>query len=269
MRSSLSSSAFTEFTIALPLYTRSPASIASGFDESICNGILTTDCTAFTASIISATSSPPGTPTFISSISAPDSSSSIATLHIYSISWFKSASWNLFFPVGFNLSPTTLTPFSSTISFPEHIPVFAFTGFISEKFLFSNSVFNSLINSGDVPQHPPAYSIPISPNSAINFAKSVASRSYSPVEGFGSPALGFIIIGRLVHSLSFFASGSISFGPREQLKPIASTPSPSSVTAIDSIFVPVKVLPVVSYVIVTHTGSFVFSFAASTPALTS
>ena len=174
MRSSLSSSAFTEFTIALPLYTRSPASIASGFDESICSGILTTDCTAFTASLISATSSPPGTPTFISSMSAPDSSSSIATLQIYSISWFKSASWNLFLPVGFSLSPTTLTPLSSTISFAEHIPVFTLTLLMSLSSVASSSDLSSFIKSGAVPQQPPAYDMPILLYSAISFAKSAA-----------------------------------------------------------------------------------------------
>ena len=78
--SSFSSSALTELIIDFPLYTLSPASIASGFDESICKGTDTIPCKAFTTSIISKTSSAPGTPTLTSKISAPHSSSSKAIL---------------------------------------------------------------------------------------------------------------------------------------------------------------------------------------------
>ena len=63
--------------------------------------------------------------------------------------------------------------------------------------------------------------------------------------------------------------GSSSFGPREQLKPSASTPSPVRVRAMAGTVTPTKVRPVASKVMVTHTGRRVFSFAASTAAFTS
>ncbi len=73
-----SSSALTEFTMARPLQARSPASMAAGSEESICNGKSTTLCTAFTTSTIIAASSNPGTPTLMSKISAPASACSMA-----------------------------------------------------------------------------------------------------------------------------------------------------------------------------------------------
>ena len=50
---------------------------------------------------------------------------------------------------------------------------------------------------------------------------------------------------------------------------MASTPSPSRVTAMASMLFPVKVLPFSSKDMVTITGSSVFSFIARTAALTS
>jgi butyryl-CoA dehydrogenase len=58
-------------------------------------------------------------------------------------------------------------------------------------------------------------------------------------------------------------------GEREQLIPIAATPRRSAVTAKLSGRHPVNVLPLLSNVIITKTGSFVFSLTARTAALTS
>ena len=126
-----------------------------------------------------------------------------------------------------------------------------------------------LIYSGVVPQQPPSMETPIFTNSFMSFAKSSALRSYSPVLGSGRPALGLTIKGSDDTSRILFTNGSSSLGPSEQFTPIASTPRLSSVMAMDSTSVPVKVLPFGSKVIVTQTGSFVFSLAASTPAFTS
>ena len=73
-----SSSPFTEFTIALPLYTLKAASRTSGIVESNCNGRFVTPCNAFTVLIIISFSSIPGRPTFTSRISAPPCACSIA-----------------------------------------------------------------------------------------------------------------------------------------------------------------------------------------------
>ena len=70
-RSSTACSPFTELTIGLPLYTRSPASRTSARVESSCRGRSHTLCTAFTARIIISCSSISGRPTFTSRISAP------------------------------------------------------------------------------------------------------------------------------------------------------------------------------------------------------
>ena len=58
----------------------------------------------------------------------------------------------------------------------------------------------------------------------------------------------------------------MSSGPREQLTPTASTPSPSNTRAMDAGVQPVKVRPVPSKLMVTKTGRSVTSFAASTAA---
>ncbi len=92
---------------------------------------------------------------------------------------------------------------------------------------------------------------------------------YSPVAGSGSPALGFTMIGRSVQYRNSSTKGTSSSGPREQLIPNASTPSPVSVSAIAATVVPVKVRPEASKLIVVQTGSSLFSFAASTAAFTS
>ena len=75
--------------------------------------------------------------------------------------------------------------------------------------------------------------------------------------------------GRLVHFASSSITGSNSFGPSEQLTPIASTPSPDTVSAKADIWHPVNVRIFSSNVIVVIIGSELFSFAASTAALTS
>ena len=106
-------------------------------------------------------------------------------------------------------------------------------------------------------------------NSAISEPNSSAVISYAPVRGSGSPAFGFTMIGRSVHSIICATIGSSSTGPSEQLTPSAATPSASSVTATDGTAAPRNVRPFCSKVIVTQMGSFVCSFAASTAALTS
>ena len=58
--SRLSSLPLTEFTAALPWYTRRAASRASGFVVSICRGRSTAPCTAFTTRVSMDTSSTPG-----------------------------------------------------------------------------------------------------------------------------------------------------------------------------------------------------------------
>ncbi len=98
---------------------------------------------------------------------------------------------------------------------------------------------------------------------------SVASILYPPVSGSGNPAFGLAINGKCVKLANSFIRGKISTGPREQFIPMASTPSPCNVKAIFSIPHPVNVLPFSSNVIVTNTGKFVCSFAASTAAFTS
>ena len=92
---------------------------------------------------------------------------------------------------------------------------------------------------------------------------------YSLVTGSGSPALGFTTSGSLVYLPSSSTTGYNSSGPNEQLTPSASTPSPSIVSAIEDTWQPVKVLIFCSKVIVQIIGSSVFSFAASTAALSS
>ena len=123
------------------------------------------------------------------------------------------------------------------------------------------------IKSGVVPQQPPNTLMPYLRRFFIICANSSGDTLYSLVTGSGSPAFGFTIIGRFVHSESFATTGSNSAGPNEQLTPSASTPSPLRVSAMDSIQQPVKVLWLISKVIVTATGKSECSFAASTAAL--
>ena len=66
-----------------------------------------------------------------------------------------------------------------------------------------------------------------------------------------------------------FTIGASCFGPSEQLTPSAETPSASSVATIDSTHAPKKVVPFSSKLIVANMGSFEFSFAAMTAALSS
>ena len=93
--------------------------------------------------------------------------------------------------------------------------------------------------------------------------------SYVPVTGSGSPAFGFTMIGRAVHFAISRTIGMSSAGPREQLTPTASTPRPSIVRHIADTEQPVKVRMLDSKVMVTKTGSVLFSFAARTAAFVS
>ena len=77
------------------------------------------------------------------------------------------------------------------------------------------------------------------------------------------------MMGLSVQRRSSRASATSSRGPTEQLKPMASTPSPSSVSAMAGTVTPVNVRPFSPKVMVTHTGRSVHSRAASTAAFTS
>ena len=78
-----------------------------------------------------------------------------------------------------------------------------------------------------------------------------------------------LISGTDATAASRSAIGRISFGPREQLMPIALTPSPWSVSAAASGGTPRKVRPEASNVIVVNTGRSQISRAASTAAFVS
>ena len=82
------------------------------------------------------------------------------------------------------------------------------------------------------------------------------------VTGSGKPAFGFAITGTL-HLLQILSRiGAISSGPKEQLRPIASAFSPSSVRIIASGETPWNVLPFSSKLIVQRTGLSLFSLQA-------
>ena len=81
-------------------------------------------------------------------------------------------------------------------------------------------------------------------------------------------------MGSEVYCRSSLASGRISCGPSEQLKPMRSAPSPSITAAIEGTQQPVKVRPVASKVMLTISGSGLsrasqLSLTARMPALTS
>ena len=118
------------------------------------------------------------------------------------------------------------------------------------------------IKSGSVPQHPPRIPAPAAASSSIAAAKASASTPYSPVTGSGRPALGLAITGSVVLARISRTMGIISRGPREQLTPTASAPSPSRVLAMDAGVHPVNVRPVLSKLMVTNTGRSVSSLAA-------
>ena len=92
---------------------------------------------------------------------------------------------------------------------------------------------------------------------------------YSLVFGSGRPAFALTISGRSVKRVISATTGSSSSGPSEQLTPSASTPKPVSVSAAAAGETPVKVRPPRSKVMVARTGLSLFSFAASTAALSS
>ena len=75
--------------------------------------------------------------------------------------------------------------------------------------------------------------------------------------------------GRRVFSHSSFSSGASRSGPSEQFSPIASAPRPSSVRAMEATVQPVKVRPPASKDMVTNTGRWAASLAASRAALAS
>ena len=101
--------ASTELTIAFPLAYLRPASMAAGSEESIISGRSTTPWTACTTSFMTAASSMPGTPTLMSSTSAPASAWAMASFIRVSMSCEAIACLTRFFPVGLMRSPMTLT----------------------------------------------------------------------------------------------------------------------------------------------------------------
>ena len=85
----------------------------------------------------------------------------------------------------------------------------------------------------------------------------------------GRPALGFTAMGSEVAAARRFMYGSMRSGPNPQLKPIASTRSPSSSAATHSTPAPVRSLPSSPRATVASTGRVQFSLAARTAALSS
>ena len=173
-------------------------------------------------------------------------------------------------PVGFNLSPQTLTS-SSRYTVIVELDTAVLNGTFLSLTTMGKLVFSSLIKSGVVPQHPPITAIP----SFITFERAsikdsgVSSNTVLPSRSVGSPALGWISTGRCDFSRSVLITGSSSLGPKEQLTPIASTLSPSITFMYVSGLVPVKVRPLLSNDTETNTGLSQFSLAASTPAFNS
>ena len=125
--------------------------------------------------------------------------------------------------------------------------------------------------AGVVPQQPPIIHAPSITISSISFANSSGFTSYTvcPFTFLGRPAFGFTIIGVEQQAVSSFINAFICVGPSPQLKPIPSTPSPSSNATAAGISPPVSSFACSSKVMVTNTGNFVFSFTASTAAFTS
>ena len=124
---------------------------------------------------------------------------------------------------------------------------------------------------GVVPQQPPATEIPSGIISCIIAANSSAatSKTVLPSRCTGSPALGFKTIGSEHASISCGSSLRICFGPKPQLNPTASAPSPSTIATALKTSAPVNSLPSSSNVNVTITGRSQFSFAAKSAALIS
>ena len=127
----------------------------------------------------------------------------------------------------------------------------------------------SRMKSGSVPQQPPRISAPASARETISPPNSSGPTLYAPVTGSGRPAFGLAITGSDVFIRISRTMPAISAGPRAQLTPTASAPRPSIVRAMEAGVQPVNVRPVASKLIVTNTGSPVFSFTASSAAFAS
>ncbi len=130
---------------------------------------------------------------------------------------------------------------------------------------------NARICAGVVPQQPPSTE---TPSKAITFIIPANSSGLTwnevlPSTTTGSPALGFNTIGSDVTSRRRGRNPCITSGPKPQLRPNASTLSPSSIATAASISAPVRSLPSSSNTIVTTIGRLVFSLAAKTAALIS
>ena len=134
--------------------------------------------------------------------------------------------------------------------------------------IFSTS---ELMYSGVVPQQPPTTLTPLSTALLTQEAKSSADTSYTalPLKLCGIPAFGINITGKEVALNNSSITGSNSFGPNEQLAPIASTPKPSNIHAIADADEPVISFPFSLYAFVTNIGRLLFSFAAITHAFVS
>ena len=181
---------------------------------------------------------------------------------------FLYASLSFFFPVGLIRSPTMTGPLISTTS--SGVQTAAGSSLHGDAGISPPAALRSaLMKDGSVPQQPPMNLTPRAGKPVESAAKDLPSSPYSPDSGSGSPALGFAIKGRSVQRDSSSIIGRTSAGPSEQFTPMAETPSPWSIRAIDATVVPVKVRISFSKVIVHITGRSVFSTAARTAALSS
>ncbi len=112
--------------------------------------------------------------------------------------------------------------------------------------------------SGVVPQHPPTSPRPNSPTNCV-----CAAASSSGVSGYvapfgpstGRPALGMHVTGISACRDRWRRCSLISAGPVAQLRPIASTSSACSVVSAAPISEPMSMVPVVSTVTCTITGT--------------
>ena len=127
------------------------------------------------------------------------------------------------------------------------------------------------ICAGVVPQQPPANQAPMVTISFMSSANSSAptSKTVFPFSERGSPAFGLTITGMEAYFSSSFTISFICFGPRPQLIPSASTPSPSNSDTTTCGLAPVNIFLLSSKMTVAMIGNVEFSFAANTAAFSS
>ena len=176
---------------------------------------------------------------------APASSWATPSLRMYSRSRSRRACWNRFFPVGLIRSPTiTGSRPSSTARTPEDTTVRRFSvGGVKGRGRHLST--RARMCSGVVPQQPPSPWAPRPATASMRAANSSGpmSNTVRPPAVRGSPALGLTTTGTEAQSSSSRTMGSIWAGPRPQLAPRASTPSPSSRATAAGTSPPVSSLP--------------------------